>query len=447
MSTLTHKIASKADEHFVWPTVGQSGTVPIDSCVPNPNNARKWFDPEKISALAQSMRKDDQCEIATVRELWPHEQAIYPHARYMITSGESRWRAKKEAGQTTYNILVKEYQDLAHEGKHGFLLNERRTDLSDLEKAWEIDRLAKLHGWQTQQEIADELAMELWEVSDFHAILKCSPKVQDRMHPRHKSERLGKLVAEFLAPYQHSVQDDLIDRMPAELKTSAAQIAWMRNDLKSHGLEAPRRVRKPQTMRRILQAFASNLKQKADDFNAAPEIVRLFENVNDEEAEQFAVDLRNALIAFEKVVERVEQLSEGEKKQTMLVAREHMPWQRSKPLSPQDVVQGVTRIRSERTSAPAAASPVSRKVEVAETPNEVPIIEPRRRDMIGASMIMRTRSSNEQSSAPLSMQSGRKVVSVWQPNSGRYASQNLSSDEIAELKGQGLLKSEREPSG
>lgn len=351
---------------LVWPKVGQSGIVPIDSCVPNPNNARKHFDDDELLELAESIKKGSQREVATVRELWDHEKSHYPHARYMIVSGERRWRASRIAGETTYDIRVKAYKDLAAEGLEGFMLNESRVGLSDLEMAWEIDRLAKLHGWETHAEIALNLNKKnSGVITQILSLLKLSPKVQARMHPSVRiDDRLRKQVGVWLSGKPHDVQDDLITRLPPQLKAAAHQISWLDNQLRLQGIVPQKRERDPVDMREMLQMFSRTMQHKADDLREAPGFDRLFENTSDREAQNLARELRVAHSAFGTIVARVEELSRAQKRQTMLVPRATMPQHDSRSVRPAPVAPPVPAMRRPLRVVPAerVAQQIAREV-------------------------------------------------------------------------------------
>ena len=64
--------------------------VPVDLIRPNPDQPRRRFDPESISALAESIAEAGVIQPLIVRPL--------PDGRYELIAGERRWRAAREAG-------------------------------------------------------------------------------------------------------------------------------------------------------------------------------------------------------------------------------------------------------------------------------------------------------------------------------------------------------------
>lgn len=326
MSTLTQK--NRVDD-FHWPTVGESGRVPIDSVIENPRNPRTYFDDDETEAMASSIKKGRQREIATVRLIQPSD-AVPQGVRYMLTSGARRYRGARKAGETHFEIRVKEYESLGEEMLDALMLNEDRKPVSDLELGRYYRDLMIEKGW-TQTELANAISRSLFWVSDRIMILRCTDKVQARMHPQQKSRMLNLQVGIALSKMQPELQDELIEAMPPELETAASQLHWLETQINIRGVEVPRRKRQPKTYRGMLEAFATTMKQKAD-FALSPDFNRLFENTSDLEAHSLAREMREALREFEKLVVLVEKLAAGEKKQTMLIPRDQMPWGRKQVL-------------------------------------------------------------------------------------------------------------------
>lgn len=320
MSTLTQK---QMVDDFHWPNVGESGRVPIESVMENPRNPRTYFDEDETAAMANSIKKGRQREIATVRLIQPSDNAP-EGVLYMLTSGARRYRGARKAGELHFDIRVKTYESLGEEMLDALMLNEDRKPVSDLELGRYYRDLMAEKNW-TQTELADAISRSAFWVSDRLMILKCTNKVQARMHPEQKSRMLNLQVGIAFSKMQPELQDELIEAMPSELETAASQLHWLETQINIRGVEVPRRKRQPKTYRVMFTAFATTMRQKAD-FALSPDFNRLFENTSDREANQLAREMREALREFEKLVVKVEELAAGEKKQTMLVPRDQMPW-------------------------------------------------------------------------------------------------------------------------
>src|SRR5688500_11476764 len=74
--------------------------VPTALVLPNPGQPRRRFDPESISALAESLRSAGVIQPLIVRPL--------TDGRYEIIAGERRWRAATQAGLETVPVLLRD---------------------------------------------------------------------------------------------------------------------------------------------------------------------------------------------------------------------------------------------------------------------------------------------------------------------------------------------------
>jgi ParB/RepB/Spo0J family partition protein len=434
MSTLTNKREASISGSFKWPTVGESGRVPIDSIMENPRNPRKHFDSDETNAMADSIREGGQREIGTVRLITPDDKAP-PGVRYMLTSGARRYRGARLAGATQYDIRVKAYESLGQEMLDALMLNEDRKPVSDIELAWYYRELMEENGWN-QTELATAINRTLVWVSDRVMCLRCTEKVQFRMHPRFKYKAFNLQVGIAFSKLQPELQDELVDAMPRELETAASQLHWLETQINVRGVEIGRRKRKPKTFRGILEAFAVAAQQKAD-MMSAPEFSRLFENTSDAEADTIARKLREALRDFEKLVVRVEELAASEKKSTMLVPREHMPWGKPKEptpsvvpirpaMDPSDVAR---RLAEMRASSKPECEPVRKTGQITK---------------LHPHIATGIRQSGPPPSKPRAEQVGERYVSYFNENCGRYVGKSVTPKEHDELEAKGLLKSQRE---
>ena len=122
-------------------------TVPIseiDLCADQP---RKVFDPESLSALADSIRENGLLQPVLVRRT--------NLGRYEIVAGERRFRAAKLAGLSALPVSVIEADDRAA-AKYALIENLQREDLSPLEEAAAYRRLMDRWGL-TQEAVSAEV--------------------------------------------------------------------------------------------------------------------------------------------------------------------------------------------------------------------------------------------------------------------------------------------------
>lgn len=298
---------------FQWPVVGRPGIVPVDSLYPDPNQPRWQIKELELKILAATIKEGGQREILTVRELTAAERAsgnFPPNVRYEVVSGHRRLEATKLAGIPTIEIRVKNYSSRAEQELDAWLLNEARVGLTDIENAVQVARLAKMHGWETQEEIGRKLGKNQFWVSSHLALLKLCPEAQDRMHPRIvEKDRLKMGAATFLARFDQNLQRDLITRMPDNLRTVGRQVSWMREELIKLGIPIPTRTRRPSKLRERLGNFSEVVQRNTEALLTAGGLEALFENSPPEQVEVLLKRLGTSLGRLEELVKRIQTLS------------------------------------------------------------------------------------------------------------------------------------------
>ena len=142
--------------------------IPIGQIVPNPSQPRTSFDEEALRELADSIRQLGIIQPITVRRDGTD--------RYIIISGERRWRASRMAGLETLPAYVREADD---ENLHAMALveNIQRQDLNAIEIALGMQRLIDECGL-TQEQMADKVGKKRSTVSNYMRLLTLPDEVQ-----------------------------------------------------------------------------------------------------------------------------------------------------------------------------------------------------------------------------------------------------------------------------
>ena len=122
-------------------------TVPISEIDLNADQPRKVFDPESLTALADSIRANGLLQPVLVRRT--------PLGRYEIVAGERRFRAARLAGLDALPVSVVDADDRAA-AKYALIENLQREDLSPLEEASAYRRLMDRWGL-TQEAVSAEV--------------------------------------------------------------------------------------------------------------------------------------------------------------------------------------------------------------------------------------------------------------------------------------------------
>ncbi len=166
------------------------GRVEIEQVSPDPDQPRTEFDAEDLTALADNLKARGQLHPLHVR--WSEESE-----RWVIISGERRWRAARQAGLTTVDCFFHE-EPLSKSQVLELQLIENllREDLSPMEEARAFDALLKLNGW-TGKQLAEAVRIPTSKVSRSLALLRLPADVQQQVEdgavPARTAYELSKL--------------------------------------------------------------------------------------------------------------------------------------------------------------------------------------------------------------------------------------------------------------
>ena len=142
--------------------------IDIAAIVPNPTQPRTQFDEEALDELADSIRQLGVIQPVTVRPAGD--------GRYLLISGERRWRAAQRADLKTLPAYVREADD---ENLHAMALveNIQRQDLNAIEIALGMQRLIDECSL-TQDALSEKVGKKRSSVSNYLRLLKLPDEVQ-----------------------------------------------------------------------------------------------------------------------------------------------------------------------------------------------------------------------------------------------------------------------------
>ena len=142
--------------------------IAIEQIIPNPTQPRVQFDDEALEELAASIRQLGVIQPITVKKT--------DDDKYIIISGEHRWRASQRVGLATLPAYVREVDD---ENLHAMALveNIQRQDLNAIEIALGMQRLIEECGL-TQEAMADKVGKKRSTVSNYMRLLNLPDEVQ-----------------------------------------------------------------------------------------------------------------------------------------------------------------------------------------------------------------------------------------------------------------------------
>ncbi len=136
---------------------------------PNKEQARKHFDEEALSELADSIAQHGVLQPLLVRPMIG--------GGYQLVAGERRWRASRIAGLTQVPVVIKELSD-TEAAVISLIENLQREDLNPVEEALGFASLMKDFSL-TQEEAAQKVGKSRPAVANALRLLKLPEKVLD----------------------------------------------------------------------------------------------------------------------------------------------------------------------------------------------------------------------------------------------------------------------------
>ena len=149
-------------------SVARLEEIAVGDIIPNPNQPRTNFDQEALAELADSIRTLGLIQPITVKK----DVA----GKYMIISGERRWRASQAAGLEKVPAYIREVDEVElHE--MALVENIQRQDLNAMEIAISLGRLIDECG-VTQENVAQRVGKKRSTVANYLRLLQMSPEIQ-----------------------------------------------------------------------------------------------------------------------------------------------------------------------------------------------------------------------------------------------------------------------------
>jgi ParB family chromosome partitioning protein len=142
-------------------------TLKITEIEPNKLQARKTFDDEGLSELADSIAAHGLLQPLIVRPLL--------NGGYQLIAGERRWRASRTAGLTEVPVIIKSLTD-EEAAVISLIENLQREDLNPVEEAYGYSDLIKTYGL-TQEEAAQKVGKSRTAVTNSLRIIKLPAEV------------------------------------------------------------------------------------------------------------------------------------------------------------------------------------------------------------------------------------------------------------------------------
>lgn len=141
--------------------------ISLSDIVPNPTQPRTEFDEEALEELADSIKQLGLIQPITVKR---------DGDKYIIISGERRWRAAERAGLKALPAYIREVDDTT---LHAMALveNIQREDLNAIEISLGMQRLVEECGL-TQEALAERLGKKRSTVANYLRLLNLPEEIQ-----------------------------------------------------------------------------------------------------------------------------------------------------------------------------------------------------------------------------------------------------------------------------
>ena len=192
------------------PAVSRMEELEVESIKPNPKQPRTEFDDDALEELADS--------ISTLGLIQPITVRREPDGKYIIISGERRWRASKLAGRKTIPAYIREADDKElHE--MALVENIQRQDLNAMEIAISLQRLIDECG-VTQETVAQRVGKKRSTVANYLRLMQMCPEVQAAL----KAGQITMGHAKAIAGAPEELQPSLVKKIiKKELSVRAAE--------------------------------------------------------------------------------------------------------------------------------------------------------------------------------------------------------------------------------
>ena len=141
--------------------------IRLSDIIPNPTQPRTEFNEEALEELADSIRQLGLIQPITVKR---------EGEKYVIISGERRWRASEKAGLEVMPAYIREVDDTT---LHAMALveNIQREDLNAIEISLGMQRLVEECGL-TQEALAERLGKKRSTIANYLRLLNLPEEIQ-----------------------------------------------------------------------------------------------------------------------------------------------------------------------------------------------------------------------------------------------------------------------------
>lgn len=193
--------------------------IALSKIRPNPDQPRSMFEEETLEELATSIRSLGVIQPITLKEIGPD--------KYMIISGERRYRASLKAGLEEIPAYIKTAAD-ENVVEMALIENIQREDLNAIEIALAYQKLIDNYEL-TQEKLSERVGKKRTTIANYLRLLKLPAEIQVGLKDKkidmgHARALISVQDPEVqLALYEQILQDGLSVRQVEELVRHAAE--------------------------------------------------------------------------------------------------------------------------------------------------------------------------------------------------------------------------------
>lgn len=157
-------------EEEIKPELVPAALIPLSLVVRNPNQPRKIFNQEKLMSMAQTIR---------ARRRITNPVLVTPRGnKFMLISGERRWRASKIAGvKYILAVVTQDAGDDLDIFEEAVIANSHQERMALPEEAYALKRLMIERVW-SQSELARHMGKTSGEISNIFKLFKLDEELQ-----------------------------------------------------------------------------------------------------------------------------------------------------------------------------------------------------------------------------------------------------------------------------
>ena len=176
-------------------------SVPVQKIHPNPHQTRRVFDPEELSALAESIRQNGVLQPLTVRK---------SDDGYELIAGERRLRALQKLGVEKAPCVICNV-DGEQSAVLCLLENLQRQDLNCFEEAEGLALLISQYHL-TQKEVAERLGKQQSTVANKLRLLKLSTEHREKILSSNLTERHARALLLVEEPLRSQILEKIVEK-------------------------------------------------------------------------------------------------------------------------------------------------------------------------------------------------------------------------------------------